>query len=262
MAEWQREADTARRAALRAGALLKARRRDAGAVRRKLGHDVVSEVDLAAERIIVDELRAAWPDDGILAEEGGHEGAGRGRRWVVDPLDGTVNFVAGIDYFGVAIALEDDAGTAIGHVHDPCREEDFSVRRGDVTRIDGIPAPGPSARSLSDAVIALQLPEPMWRARARLAETLIGSRGLRVSGSVALDLCWVAAGRFDAVLYRRTASRWDWLAGELIVRQAPDTSLLSLGLLGDFELVAAGRTEIIGALRQLDTAAADSMQGA
>jgi myo-inositol-1(or 4)-monophosphatase len=149
--------DIAIAAAYAAGAELTARfgHEPAWLARKRGIMDPVSDADRAAERAITAVLAERRPDDGVLAEEGTCDRAGTtGLRWVVDPLDGTVNFLAGIPLFCVSIACEDATGTVAGAILDPLRGELFAGARGGPLRIDGAPAPGPPPRTLAAAIVA------------------------------------------------------------------------------------------------------------
>lgn len=184
--------------------------------------DLVSDADLAAEAAIRAVLRERRPDDAILAEEGGASDGGR-LRWLVDPLDGTVNFLFGIPAFGVSIACEDSSGTLAGVVLDPVREEYFEATRSGLATLDGeelhrddTPAP------LELAMVATGFGYDAGM-RARQADALVRVlprvRDIRRVGAAALDLAWTACGRFDAY-YERGLKPWDLAAGSLIARRA------------------------------------------
>lgn len=234
--------------AIRAGRILRSAR--PGAFERKVGTDIVTATDLESEAAILAALRESFPDDNVLAEESGAQHLGARRRWCVDPLDGTVNFANGIPYFSVSIGLEDELGGIAGAVYDPIRDELFSAERGDVTQLNSVPVLRASRRSIEDSVIAVQLPEPGWRTLETLSSVVHSSRGVRVSGSTALDLAWTAVGRYDLCLYRRTPERWDWVAGELLVESAAGTAVLGLGLMGPLELMAAGNAAVVEEVRE------------
>jgi myo-inositol-1(or 4)-monophosphatase len=218
--------------------------------------DLVSEADLSAERAILQLLSSRRPEDGFLAEEGGTAEGASGLRWVVDPLDGTVNFLFGIPQWCVSVAVRDDAGTLVGAVYDPNRDELFTGSRdtrpllrgpegtvelaGGVGRGSGVagpagpsgaPEPGapgtaaparPGAGGLAGAMVATGLAydanvrEAQANVLARLAPRV---RDIRRFGSAALDLCWTAAGRYDAY-FERSVKQWDIAAGALICERA------------------------------------------
>ncbi|MGH2793539.1 MAG: inositol monophosphatase family protein [Actinomycetota bacterium] len=184
--------------------------------------DMVSEADRSAEMLIRERLRAARPEDAIIGEEHGTDEGSSGLRWVVDPLDGTVNFLFGIPHWCVSIACEDrDAGVA-GVVHDPLREETFTATRDGGAYLGGHRLAISAKRDLADALIATgfsYLPEERAIAAERLTRVLPAVRDVRRFGSAALDLAWTAAVRFDA-FYEVPAHHWDRAAGELLVREA------------------------------------------
>jgi myo-inositol-1(or 4)-monophosphatase len=206
--------------------------------------DLVSEADLASQRAIRALLRERRPDDGFLGEEeGGSEEGRSGLSWVVDPLDGTVNFLFGIPQWCVSVAVRDRQGTLAGAVYDPNREELFSATRDGGARLVGRrgvesladPAggepdherrtgaeAGPGGGDLASAMVAtgLAYDAEVRRAQGRVLERLIPRvRDIRRFGSAALDLTWTAAGRFDAY-FERTVKQWDIAAGALICERA------------------------------------------
>jgi myo-inositol-1(or 4)-monophosphatase len=201
--------------------------RFAGGAERALGAktsptDMVSEADLASERAIRALLTERRPDDGILGEEGDVVAGTSGLRWVVDPLDGTVDFLFGIPQWCISVAVEDEDGPVAGVVHDPCRNETFAATRGgDATR-NGVVICGSEKSDLADALVATGFAYDA-DVRARQAEVLVGVlprvRDIRRAGSAALDLAWTAAGRHDAY-FERTTKPWDVMAGGLICESA------------------------------------------
>jgi myo-inositol-1(or 4)-monophosphatase len=202
--------------------------------------DLVSEADRSSQRFIRESLAIRRPRDGFLGEEGGDDDPGEsGLRWVVDPLDGTVNFLFGIPHWCVSIAVEDDRGTLAGAIYDPIRDELFTAARGAAATLrspiedsmHGPPPPanrpheyeeitlrGPEPRDLSTAMLATGL---AYDARVRAAQARVLARvipqvrDIRRFGSAALDLAWTAAGRYDAY-FERTVKPWDIAAGVLI----------------------------------------------
>jgi myo-inositol-1(or 4)-monophosphatase len=188
--------------------------------------DLVSDADLAAEEAIRDLLRRRRPDDGFLGEEGGSELGSSGLSWVVDPLDGTVNFLFSIPQWCVSVAVRDDAGTIAGAVYDPNRDDLFTARRDGPARLLGpggeheLEAPESPARTgdLTTAMVAtgLAYDADVRAAQGQVLARLIPQvRDIRRLGSAALDLCWTALGRYDAY-FERTVKPWDIAAGALI----------------------------------------------
>jgi myo-inositol-1(or 4)-monophosphatase len=184
--------------------------------------DLVSEVDLAVERLIRDRLQAERPGDAILGEEGGdHEGT-TGLRWVVDPLDGTTNFLFGIPQWCVSIACEDGEGALAGVVYDPLREEMWAARRDGPATLDGEPLRPRRSGELATALVATGFGyDAGVRAvqAGTLARLLPRVRDIRRLGAAALDLAWTAAGRFDAY-YERGVAHWAVAAGALVCERA------------------------------------------
>lgn len=193
--------------------------------------DLVSEADLEAERTIRELLARLRPHDGFLGEESGEsegETGSSGLRWVVDPLDGTVNFLFAIPQWCVSVAVQDDWGSLVGAIYDPCRDELFTAVRGEAPLLEGPAGAGPRTLvsplrdDLATAMIATGLAYDA-RVRAAQAEVLARLiphvRDIRRFGSAALDLAWTAAGRFDAY-FERTVKPWDIAAGTLICESA------------------------------------------
>jgi myo-inositol-1(or 4)-monophosphatase len=227
------EADTllevAIHAARTAGALLVERVRH-GAEReitsKSTPTDLVSEADLAAEQAIYELLRDKRPHDGFLGEEGGEEPGASGLCWVVDPLDGTVNFLFGIPQWCVSVAVRDGEGTVAGAVYDPNRDELFTATREGrptLTGPDGVvELQGSQRKDLPTAMVATGL---AYDARVRAAQAQVLARvvpkvrDIRRFGSAALDLAWTAAGRYDAY-FERSVKQWDVAAGALICERA------------------------------------------
>ena len=217
----------AEEAARTAGALLR-ERFEAGAERsvhaKSTPTDLASEADLAAEAAIRELLAARRPDDALLAEEGGgDERAEPGRiRWIVDPLDGTINFLFRIPQWCVSVACEDEAGTLAGVVFDPMRGELFSATADGPALLDGEPLqprqPAPLEQSLIATGFAYDTAVRAEQVRI-VAELVPRARDVRRMGSAALDLAWLAAGRYDAY-FERTVQPWDVAAGALLCRRA------------------------------------------
>lgn len=184
--------------------------------------DMVSEADRASEAAITELLARERPGDGLLAEEGSERAAQGGRRWVVDPLDGTTNYLYGFPAWCVSVALEDDDGVLVGVVHDALRDETWRAARGGGCFLNGAPVRVRDEGSLATALIATGFGYDPDR-RARQADTvrhlLPHVRDIRRPGSAALDLAFLAAGRLDGY-YERGLNRWDWAAGRLLVSEA------------------------------------------
>lgn len=185
--------------------------------------DMVSEVDRGSEELITGILGRLRPDDGLLGEEGASKEGSTGVRWVIDPLDGTTNFLFGIPQFSVSIAAEIDEKPVVGVVIDPSRGETWAARKGGGARCNGALCHVASGRSTLDTALvvtgfAYLVERRAWQARIA-AEIIPRVRDLRRLGSAALDLCWVAGGRADAY-YEWGLNPWDLSAGSLICTEA------------------------------------------
>ena len=196
-------------------------------VRSKSGPtELVSEADVRAETAIRGVLGERRPDDVVIGEEGGGGEVdvkhGSHLRWVVDPLDGTINFLFGIPLFAVSVACEDDEGTVAGVVLDPVRDESFEATRSGRAALNGETIAGSERDDLATALVATGFGYDAER-RARqaqvVARVLPRVRDIRRCGAAAMDLCWSACGRFDAY-YERGLQAWDLAAGGLIASRA------------------------------------------
>ena len=183
---------------------------------------MVSDADREAEEAIAGILSAERPDDGLIGEEGSSVAGSSGRRWVVDPLDGTTNFLYGFPAWAVSVAVEDDDGALAGVVFDPVRDELFAAGRGGGATANGEPIRVRTGARLERALIATGFGYDADR-RARQAEVvrsvLPRVRDIRRAGAAALDLAWLAAGRVDGY-WERGLHPWDWAAGRLLVTEA------------------------------------------
>jgi myo-inositol-1(or 4)-monophosphatase len=215
-----------------AGAALKAARalkRDFGEVEQlqvsvKGPSDFVSTADLNAERTLKTELMRARPGYGLLLEEGGAtEGTDPHHRWIVDPLDGTTNFLHGIPHFAISIALERDGEIVAGIVYDPTRDEMFWAEKGIGAYLNDRRLRVSARRQLAEALIGTGIPfggrgdQPTYL--ATLSRVAAATSGVRRLGAAALDLAYVAAGRYDG-FWEFGLFPWDIAAGLLLVREA------------------------------------------
>jgi myo-inositol-1(or 4)-monophosphatase len=183
--------------------------------------DLVSAADLAAEAAIRRVLASRRPDDAILGEEGGATGDGE-RRWVIDPLDGTTNFLFGVPQFAVSVACEDGDGMLVGVVLDPIRDECFAATRSGTPTLNGSAITASGRDELATALVATGFAYDAavrGRQAAVLERVLPRVRDIRRAGAAALDLAWCACGRYDAY-YERGVKPWDHAAGGLIASRA------------------------------------------
>jgi myo-inositol-1(or 4)-monophosphatase len=212
--------------------------------------DLVSDADRDSEALIRDMLARERPDDGLLAEEGTSASGASGRRWVFDPLDGTVSYLYGYPHWCVSVALEDTQGTAVGVVYDPNREELFAAERGSGATLAGSAIRVRDTPPLAEALVATGFGyDAAWRAeQAEVIRRLLPAvRDIRRAGSAALDLSWLAAGRLDAY-YERGLNAWDWAAGSLLVSEAGGAVE---PLSGAPDGLIAGPASLVTALRPL-----------
>jgi myo-inositol-1(or 4)-monophosphatase len=215
--------------------------------------DLVSDADRAAERAIVQTISTARPDDAILAEESGRRDGASPVRWVVDPLDGTTNYLWGLPQWSVSIAAFDEHGPAAGVVFDPPRDEMFAAARGSGARDARGALRVRSGAQLAEALVGTGFNySSAERARQadRLAAILPEVRDIRRHGSAALDLAWVAAGRLDA-FFETGLERWDYAAGALLVTEAGGEVRVLPPRDGSPECVVAGPPPLMASLISL-----------
>jgi myo-inositol-1(or 4)-monophosphatase len=243
--------DLAERAARRGAVAALQRFRTALAIERKrTPADVVTLADHESEAAIAALLAAERPGDAFVGEEGTAREGG-GRRWVVDGLDGTFNFVSGVPHWCVAVALEEEGGDVLAAaVHDPLRDEHFSAARGLGCRAAGRPGAVREGRALHEALVAtfLRTDKLAGRDAAPVLAALAEHAGmLRMGGSGTLDLAWVAAGRIDGWA-QPAVDDWDWLPGRILVEEAGGRCTV---LDGTPAWHVAGSPEVAGGLEKL-----------
>ena len=204
-------------------------------VQKKQANDFVTEIDQAAERAIIYTLKKAYPDHGFLGEETGHqpgEGEGKDYLWIIDPLDGTTNFIHGVPHFAVSIACQYKGRIEHAVVLDPVRLEEFTASRGQGAALNGRRIRVTNRTSLQGALLGTGFPfredqmhyldNYMSMFKSMVGETA----GIRRAGAAALDLAYVAAGRFDG-FWEAGLKPWDMAAGTLLIQEAG-------GLIADF----------------------------
>ena len=194
--------------------------------------DFVTAADIRAERTLLSELARGRPDYGILSEErGATEGKGSNRRWLVDPLDGTTNFLHGLPHFCISIGLEEDGQIVAGTIYDPLRDELFWAEKGAGAYVNDQRLRVSARGDLQDAIVATGIPHhggTGYEAFLKQLTTVMGAvSGVRRFGSAALDLAYVAAGRYDGY-WEAGLDPWDMAAGIILVREAG-------GYVSDFE---------------------------
>ncbi|MBV8979531.1 MAG: inositol monophosphatase [Acidimicrobiia bacterium] len=222
--------------------------------------DMVTAVDVASEALIVGAIERERPDDGVLGEEGSNREGTTGVRWIIDPLDGTTNYLYGFPMFAVSIAAEVDGQVEAGAVFHPSLDELFTARRGKGARCNGEPINVSGHDDLSTALVGtgFAYDADMRRRQGRWLEHVLPSvRDIRRGGAAALDLCWVACGRLDG-FYEAGLAPWDFAAGDLIAREAgAETSDFDGGPVRSGSVLAAS-PRIASALRALVAEAATS----
>lgn len=193
--------------------------------------DLVTLVDRESERIIREAILAAFPDHEVFGEEGG--GATEAESlWIVDPLDGTVNFIESFPFYAVSIALVREGRVLVGVVYDPIRDECFAAVRGHGATLNGAPIQVDGANALGEAIIASRTPRDYRSDELQNAEAWMAcaarSRGMRCMGASTLELAWVAAGRISA-FWEMLLMPWDRAAGSLLIQEAGGIVTTPLG---------------------------------
>jgi myo-inositol-1(or 4)-monophosphatase len=185
--------------------------------------DPVSEADLRSERMILELISRRFPRDSILTEEAGERNLDPGRLWIVDPLDGTVNFTHGFPMFAVSIALQVDGEIVLGVVLNPLLDERFEARKGGGAFLNSRAIAVSRIARLQESLLATGFPYNVHREHERVLEhlrrMLAKAQGVRRPGSAAIDLCYVAAGRLDG-FWEEGLKPWDTAAGMVIVQEA------------------------------------------
>nr|WP_237521052.1 MULTISPECIES: inositol monophosphatase family protein [Streptomyces] len=247
--------DLALEAARRAGALLRdGRPADLGVAATKSSPiDVVTEMDIGAEKLITGFLSDRRPADGFLGEEGASAEGTSGVRWVIDPLDGTVNYLYGLPTWAVSIAAERDGERVVGVVEAPMRRETFHAVLGSGAHLNGEPLRCRPTAPLDQALVStgFNYVTEVRTHQAEVARRLIPRlRDIRRGGSAAIDLCDVAAGRLDGY-FERGLHPWDLAAGDLIAREAGALTGGRPGLPADGDLTVAATPGVFEPLQAL-----------
>ena len=192
-------------------------------IRKKGELDLVTLADTEAEKVLVNHIVQAFPHDGILAEEGGCKPGTSGYEWIIDPLDGTTNFTHQFPHFSVSVALAHEGSLVSGIVFDPAKDEWFEAHRGGGAWLNGQPVCPSTCMMLNEALTVTGYPYDrrgrLDRLLSRTGRILQHTQGLRRLGSAALDLAYVACGRFDAFV-EDGLNAWDMAAGQLLVLES------------------------------------------
>ncbi len=220
---YEKELSVGRRVAVEAGALLKNFLGRVTQITHKGRTDLVTEADLQSEKLILDSLERHFPGDIVLTEESGQHGTSSKRLWLIDPLDGTINFAHELPFFAVSIALQVQGRTVLGVVYNPCTQEFFEAAKGSGAFLNQKPIRVSKTDKLIDSLLATgfpytiaQNPEEVMK---RLNHLIVRGQSVRRTGSAAMDLCYLAAGRF-AGYWEQDLKPWDTAAGALIVEEA------------------------------------------
>jgi myo-inositol-1(or 4)-monophosphatase len=221
--------DAAVKAARAAGALIRENFGQPLQVNTEEAHDIKLELDVRSQELITKLLLAKFPDHAILGEEGSAENTSTEFEWVVDPIDGTVNYFYGIPHFCISIALRQKNEIIVGVIYDPIREELWHAQRGGNAYLNGKPIEVSRSTHISQSIVSIGMSKTMAEidvAYSIFKDLMKRARKCRLMGSAALDLAYVASGRMDAYI-ERSVNWWDIAAGVLLVNCAGGTVAIS-----------------------------------
>lgn len=220
---WEKEIEVAKKAALKAGEVIKATLQNGFSIRKKGSIDLLTDADISAETIVCESILLEFPSDEILSEEAGNIGKSSKRVWIVDPLDGTTNFAHGLQFVSVSIALKAEGDYVLGVVYNPFLDELFEARKGVGACLNGIPIKVSETARLQDALLVTGFPyyvkDRPERVLGLFRHMVLKAQGVRRLGSAAIDLCYVAMGRFDG-FWEEGLKPWDTAAGLVILLEA------------------------------------------
>jgi myo-inositol-1(or 4)-monophosphatase len=220
---WEKELRAARQAARKSGKIINDLFGKITSIGKKGEIDLVTEADLLSEKIIVEIIGRGFPRDSILTEEGGESGRDSGRQWIIDPLDGTTNFVHSFPFFAVSIALRVDNGLVMGIVYNPVMDEYFEAVKGEGAFLNRRPIRVSQTGDLRESLMATGFPYRVYKEPEPMIELfkrmIVRAQGVRRPGAASLDLCYVASGRLDG-FWEEGLYPWDTAAGSIIVTEA------------------------------------------
>ena len=226
----------------------------------KKGHaDMVTQADLASQEAVRETVLRAFPDHGLIGEEDIPQPPAGNRpeyRWIVDPLDGTTNYVHGVPHYAVSLALEHNGQVLVGAVYDPTSDECFTAAAGQGARLGGQPITTSQVTDLSEALGASGFPNKVLPDSPDLLvflKAVLHCQSVRRTGCASLNLCYVAAGRFD-VCWAYSTKIWDVAAGALIIREAGGAVSSPAGgefVLEDARLLAAANPTLLAQLQKM-----------
>ena len=265
--------EVAKKTAREAGALLMERLGSVREYEYKYKNSMVTKVDVESEKLIVEMLRSHFPDHGMFGEELGETDSESDFRWIIDPVDGTTNYLHAYPYFSVSIGLELSGELQAGVVYDPFKDEMFSAERGGGAHLNGKPISPSRVESLGESLVVTGFThQEQWMLEQgieHLVNFMRRTQGFRRDGSAALDLCHVAAGRTDG-FWEIGLHAWDIAAGVLILREAggvaTDFSGGALDIYGVEMLASNGRiheqmVEVLGLVHARDEETPVSIKG-
>ncbi len=220
---WIKELNTAKEAATTAGKILNRLFGQVRQITKKSDIDLVTEADLQSEKKVIEIIRKTFPRDNILAEEAGEHVHSSNRTWIIDPLDGTTNFVHGFPFFAISIGLEVDEESVMGVVLNPFMNELFEATKGAGAFLNSKSIRVSQTRTLKESLLATGFPYDIHERAddimGRLKKMLVTTQGVRRPGAAALDMCYVAAGRLDG-FWEQGLHPWDTAAGMVITEEA------------------------------------------
>lgn len=209
-------------ATIRAGKLIATRAGERSVVNEMNAHDIKLQIDIESQKLISEILLGAFPDHGILGEEGSTGNPDSDYRWIVDPIDGTVNYYYGIPHFGISVALQHRDRVIVGVIYDPMVDEVWSADEDSAATLNGRPITVSTRRDLSDAIISMGFAKrsgALQHSIRRYEAIAPAVRKIRMLGSAALEMAYVASGRLDAYIEEQV-SIWDIAAGRLLVERS------------------------------------------
>jgi myo-inositol-1(or 4)-monophosphatase len=220
---YRKEMETACYAALEAGRIIKGFYGNLEEIRKKGERDLVTEADLMSEKSVIAAITKDFPDDMIIAEEGGEQGRKSDRKWIIDPLDGTTNFAHSFPFFAVSIGFMVNDKVVAGVVYNPVMDEFFEAEKGKGAFLNKKPIKVSSTGNLKDALVATGFPYDIDKKSdviiGRLKRIIVEVQGLRRPGAASIDLCYVANGRLDG-FWEQDLKPWDTAAGSIILTEA------------------------------------------
>jgi myo-inositol-1(or 4)-monophosphatase len=245
--------ELAQRAAHEAGSLVRRKpTRPLRTVAKSSPTDLVTEMDHASEKLIIEMILSVRPEDGVIAEEGSSRPSQSGFNWLIDPIDGTVNYLRGLPNYSISIAAVNENKPVVGVVYDPTLDETFTAIRGHGAVLNGSPI-ACATTPLAEAVIAtgFSYSSAQRAVQAEVLRTVLPAvADIRRPGSAAISLCWVACGRLDA-FFESGLQPWDFAAGALIALEAgADIQGVEM-YLPHGELIVASAPTITAGLRQI-----------